>query len=157
MAMKSNEVIKAATSRIGVKAVAHRMGLSESMVYKWSQECDDAEPERSGASNPLDRTAELFEITRDPQLIYWVCEHAGGYFVENEKNIEAKKITPEVIRHTQLMIKEFSDLLGQISAAIADGSGIDAKEAERIRREWERLKRSAEGFVIGCEKGVFDP
>ena len=53
-----------------------------------------------------------------------------------------------------MVVKQFADLLSTVAEAAAD-SKISAKEATNIRREWERLKRAAEGYVKCCEEGNF--
>jgi len=154
--MKSHEILKQAISAGSIKAMSAKMGLSQSLLYKWCQEPpagDDTD--QSGAKNPLDRVVELYRLTSDPMVIGWVCEQAGGYFVENPKKQDCAAVGTAVLSNTQAMIKEFSDLLSEVSRAVEDGSGIDAAEAARIRREWEQLKRKAEGFVMGCESGAF--
>jgi len=154
--MKSHEVLKQAIAEKSIKAMAAKMGLSTSLVYKWCQEPPvDDDPDQSGAKNPLDRVAEIYHLTGNPAVIAWICEQAGGYFVENPKTLSAEAAGHSVLNTTQEMIKEFSDLLSEVSAAVKDGSGIDENEAERIRREWEQLKRKAESFVMGCEKGKY--
>jgi len=154
MSEKSYDVLRKAMANVGVKSVAAKMGLSESLVYKWAQEPSEAEVERSGAKNPLDRLFELYQITGHHEIISWLCEQGGGYFVENPK-INPDKLDPAVIKSTHMMIKDFSDLLGEISTAMGNDSHIDEQEAKRIRREWEDLKRRAEMFVSGCERGSF--
>jgi hypothetical protein len=154
--MKSHEVLKQAIAAGNIKELAGKMGLSTSLMYKWCQEPPVVEdPEQSGAKNPLDRVVELYRLTGDAYVVSWVCEQAGGYFVENPKRPDVRDVGSAVLQNTQAMIKEFSDLLSEVSRAVEDGSGIDAKEALRIRKEWEQLKRKAEGFVVGCEDGTF--
>jgi hypothetical protein len=154
--MKSHEVLKQAISEKSIKAMAAKMGLSTSLVYKWCQEPPvEEDPDQSGAKNPLDRVAEIYRLTGDTAIIAWLCEQAGGYYVQNLKSTSSETVGRSVLSNTQEMIKDFSDLLSEVSAAVKDGSGIDEKEAVRIRREWEQLKRKAESFVVGCEKGVF--
>jgi hypothetical protein len=154
-ATKSYEVLKQVMGKIGVKAVAAEMGLSESLVYKWSQEPAGDDREKSGARNPLDRVIELYRLTGDPAILVWLCAQAGGMFVENPQGLKPEKLDSTVIRNTQVMIKEFSDLLNEISDAINDARGIEPHEAQRIRREWEELKRKSESFVVGCESGLY--
>ncbi|MBI5863930.1 MAG: helix-turn-helix domain-containing protein, partial [Planctomycetes bacterium] len=81
--MKSYEVMREASERVGVKALAAKLGLSTAMVYKWCQESPKDDPDSSGARNPLDRMKEIYEITQEPRLINWLCNHAGGFFVQN--------------------------------------------------------------------------
>jgi hypothetical protein len=131
------------------------MGLSESLVYKWAQEPPEGEIERSGAKNPLDRLLELYQITGDHQIISWLCQQANGYFCENPKEHKSDKLDLNVLRNTQMMVKEFSDMLGEISSALGNDRSIDEAEAKKIRREWEDLKRKAEAFVSGCERGRY--
>ena len=153
--MKSHEVLKQAIAAGNIKSMASKMGLSTSLVYKWCQEPPaDEVPEQSGTKNPLDRVVELYKLTGDAVVISWVCQQAGGYFVENPKR-EPVPAGAAVLMNTQALIKEFSDLLSEVSKAVEDGSGIDRDEAEKIRREWEQLKRKAECFVVGCENGTF--
>ncbi|HYG74562.1 MAG TPA: phage regulatory CII family protein [Planctomycetota bacterium] len=154
--MESHEVLKTSISEIGVKAVAAELGVSESLVYKWCQECPASElDEKSGARNPLDRILELYRLTRDRRLIIWLCERAGGYFVENSRKVPLEEVDRDVFRHTQTMVKSFSELLNEVSTAIDNGGVVDLTEAKRIRKEWEDLKREAEHFVSGCERGAF--
>ena len=56
---------------------------------------------------------------------------------------------------TQKILQEFSDLLDAVSSSVENDGDIDAKEAKRIRREWEDLKRITESFVVACERGVY--
>ena len=78
--MDSHEVISKAVEQTSFKEVAAQMGVSLSLAYKWSQ---PDEQQGSGTSNPLDRVRQLFEITKDPQLIQWLCHKANGVFVQN--------------------------------------------------------------------------
>jgi hypothetical protein len=154
--MKSHEVMKRAIDRVGIKSVAAELRLSKSLLYKWCEERPDArQPERSGATNPLDRVAALIRITRDPALSAWLCEQADGFFVENPKPPRPGQVSGEILQNTQRLLKEFSDVLDEVSRALRDDLGIDLQEAARIRREWEELKTLAEGFVRGCEQGHF--
>jgi len=150
-AMQSHEAIKQAVDTVGVKAVAHEMKLSPSLIYKWCEPretCDDV-----GARNPLDRLAQLFEITQSPAPAEWLCQATGGFRVPNAPC--RKLSTHDVMDMVQRMLREFTEVLEAVTSSIKDGSGIDEGEARRIRREWEQLKAVAEGFVVGCEQGLF--
>src|SRR5512135_3145317 len=81
--VESWELLREATEGVGVKAVAARLGVSAALVYKWCQEPRSAELDASGAPNPLDRLKTLYEVTRDPRLVNWLCSVAGGFFVPN--------------------------------------------------------------------------
>lgn len=153
--MRSHEILKQALSSVGVKAVAGEMGLSESLVYKWCQEAPPDEEAGSGTRNPLDRVMHLYRITADPEIIAWLCRQAGGFYVPNPKGALPEEISREVFQNTQAMIKEFSDVLNEVCLATQD-EGVNAEEAKRIRKEWEALKRRAESFVLGCERGMFE-
>ena len=152
--MDSHEVLREAMAEIGVKAVAAKIGLSSSMLYKWC-ESSGGDEEASGARNPLDRLVELVQITGRNELIGWTCEQAGGFFVRNPEIVPDDRIDAAVFERTQTMIKEFSDLLAEVSKSLENDQGIDRDEATRIRREWEQLKSMAEGFVTACELGTF--
>ncbi len=155
--MKSHEVMKRAVDRVGVKSAASAMRLSRSLLYKWCEARPDSDrPERSGAANPLDRVAALIRITGEPAIAGWICEQADGFFVENPTPPKPEQISGEILDNTQGLLKEFSDVLDEVSRALRDGQGINLEEAGRIRREWEQLKTRAEGFVRGCERGHFE-
>ena len=38
---------------------------------------------------------------------------------------------------------------------MADDGQVVTQEAEKIRREWEQLKTTAESFVVACEAGTY--
>ncbi len=96
---------------VGVKAIASDMHLSSSLLYKWCQSSD--EPDESGATNPLDRVAKIFEVTGDLHIISWICRQADGFFVPNPK--PGTDSAESLFAHTQRMVAEFSDLLQAVS------------------------------------------
>lgn len=149
--MNSHEVIKKSVSDLGVKSVASDLGLSTSLIYKWCQPTgsDDA----SGADNPLDRLARIYELTQDTGPITWLCQKADGYFVPNVPHQQIDAIP--LLHMTRRIVREFSGLLDVLTESIENDGVIDLSEAEKIRIEWEELKSSAESFVAACEKGLY--
>lgn len=152
--MTAWEVLRDAIDPVGVKAVAARLKLSSALVYKWCQEPRSEDPESSGAHNPLDRMRTLFELTRDPRLINWLCGAADGFFVPNARATAGER-GEELLGTTQRVVEDFGDLLSAISRSIENDGRITAAEAETIRQSWEKLKRHAEGFVVACERGLY--
>ena len=151
---RSNEVLKEAADRIGVKALAADLRLSPALVYKWCQPYEPDNPDSSGARNPLDRLADVVEATGDVDVVNWLCQRVHGFFTPNPK-VDAKHLDIELLMGTQRLVKEFSDMLEEVSRSIADDGVIELAEAGRIRRHWETLKRVAEGFVVAGESGLF--
>lgn len=155
--MKSHEVLKQVVEGVGTKQVAHDMRVSTSLVYKWCADSSaDSKRETSGARNPLDRILHLVEATSDPTPIIWLCEQVGGHFVQ-DPDIPNEELDAECIRHTQVLLEKFTNLLQVISESIANESRIDEDESRDIRTNWRELQRQAETFVRGCERGTFDP
>lgn len=152
--MKSHEVLREAAERVGVKALAAELRLSPALVYKWCQEADPADPESSGARNPLDRLSEILRVTEDTGVVSWLCHEASGFYVRNPQVSEA---TPgeKLLPVTQQMVREFGELLTAVSESIADDAQITPDEADAIRRQWEALKSVSEGFVVACESGLY--
>ena len=150
--MKSYEVLRDAIKPQGAKSVASDMRLSTSLIYKWCQESegDDA----AGADNPLDRLERLIEITDNRAPVEWLCEKAGGFFVENPPKDPHPPRMP-VIQATRSLLNEFSEMLSAVSDSFEGDQIIDDAEALAIRKEWEDLKRTAESFVTACEEGVY--
>jgi hypothetical protein len=149
-AMHSHELLREVLQKCGVKQVAAQMGLSLSMIYKWSEPVHSETG--SGANNPLDRIETLLRCSGDLRLVQWICERAGGFFIKNPK---AHWPHPDfLIPATNQIVQEFADLLAVIATAAGDNH-ISSDEAEKIRARWEELKSVTEGFVRCCEEGNF--
>ena len=151
----SHEVLREAADKIGVKALAADLKLSPALVYKWCQERDPDDPDSSGARNPLDRLAEIVHATGDIDVLNWLCHQAGGFFSPNPQ-VDVRDFDTDLLMGAQQLVKEFSDMLEEVSRSIADDGLIERAEANRIRRHWENLKRVAESFVVSGEAGLFD-
>lgn len=145
--MKSHEVLRNTFEETSPKEVASELGVSLSLIYKWSEGSEE-----SGSRNPLDRVIKLYEATKDPEILHWICKEAGGYFVRNPNSMCEKDL--EVMPATNEIIRMFSELLAVISKAATDRH-IDDDESERIRLVWDKLKSYTEGFVTCCEEGDF--
>jgi hypothetical protein len=140
---KSHEIIKATIDKLGAKHVASELKISLSLLYKWSEPTDE-----SGAANPLDRVAELVKVTDDDRAVMWLCQQRGGVFVKNPTKQPGQI---DVLRETQRILKEFSDVIQAVSIAWED-SKVTGQEASKIRDEWDELKAIAETFVLTCEE-----
>ncbi len=152
--MKSCEILKTAAGTIGVKALAGKLNLSPALVYKWCQDSSKDDPDSSGARNPLDRLAEIVQATGDEKVVNWLCHEAGGFFVHNPRAHGGDNET-ELLRQTQVLVKEFSELLSTVTRSIEDDGQIEDKEADLIRGKWQTLKTTAESFVVACETGCY--
>lgn len=152
--MQSWEVMRDATERVGVKAVAAKLKLSTALVYKWCQQPPGPGADGSGAHNPLDRVRTLYEVTRARPLIEWLCQAADGFFVANPHE-EPGPAEEQLLGTTQQVVRDFGELLTDISKSIENDGVIAPREAELIRRAWDRLKSHAESFVVACERGVY--
>jgi hypothetical protein len=140
--MKSHEAIKAAVEQVGAKQVAAELGVSLSLLYKWSEPTDE-----SGAANPLDRTAQLVKACKNTIAVEWLCQQADGVYVKNPPRASGDV---NVMQETQRILGGFSDMLRAVSAAWED-SRVSKEEAAQIRKEWDELKSLAETFVMLCE------
>ena len=148
--MESHEVLKASLDEVGIKLAAHKLGLSQSMVYKWCQ--PDGE-DGARAVNPLDRVLELVQLTKSTQVLEWLCQQAGGYYVANPPSDLSSPV--EVLQATQRMVSEFSLLLSSVTASLADDQAISSEEAKEIRHIWQNVKSVGEFFVASSEAGRF--
>lgn len=146
--MESHEAVKAAFKKKSPKELADEIGVSLSLLYKWSQPVGEAQ---SGAINPLDRVMELDEACEDHEILHWLCSNAGGYFIKDPGEYSKKyRFMPA----TTEIVQQFAELLGEITDAAVDNKISDG-EAEAIRNLWNRLKSHTEGFVTACEQGNF--
>jgi hypothetical protein len=147
--MHSHELLKDLLRKISAKQISADMGLSLSLIYKWAE--PPAEDAGSGAVNPLDRIEQLIRITGDRRIAQWVCQRAGGFFIDNPANArQAESLIPA----TNEIVQEFADMLGVIATAATDQQ-ITGEEARKIRARWEELKSVTEGFVHAAEAGNF--
>jgi hypothetical protein len=154
--MKSYEVIREAVDEPGVKAVAAALKVSPALVYKWCEPpAASDDPDQSGAKNPLDRVREMYHLTKDVQLIRFLCHDAGGFFVSDPVPDLRQPREQSIFNETRTMMREFSELLDAVSTSVDGDHSIDTKEAELIREKWEDLKACAERFVVGCEEGHY--
>jgi hypothetical protein len=152
--VESWELLREATDRVGVKAVAARLHLSAALIYKWCQEPKSADPDASGARNPLDRVRLIYEITQDARLINWVCQAANGFFTPNPQPLP-RSHEEQLLGTTQRVVQDFGELLSDICRSIENDGVITLSEAGTIRQSWERLKMQAESFVVACERGIY--
>lgn len=149
--MQSHELLREVFAKVSPKQVAEDMCLSLSMIYKWAEPSGEG---GSGTLNPLDRMEALIRSTGNPKLVQWLCQRAGGFFIQNPA---ASWPHPyEVIPATNQIVQEFADLLSVIATAAGDNH-ISKKESASIRQRWEELKSVTEGFVHCCEQGNFKP
>lgn len=148
--MASHEVLKQAFEKTSPKEIAAEMAVSLSLVYKWAQPSTEL---GSGSRNPLDRVLELVRLTSDPNIVQWLCQKAGGYFVRNPES--SCKQGFEVVPATNEIVQQFADLLSIITKASLDNS-ITPPESAKIRKCWDELKAYTEGFVRCCEEGDFE-
>ena len=148
--MESHELLREVFEKKTAKEVSADLELSTSMVYKWAQ---PRAGEGSGIENPLDRVEALYQSTGDQRLIQWLCQRAGGFFIQNPQNVPHPHF---LIPATNQIVQEFADLLHVIAAAAADNQ-ITPAESKQIRARWEELKSATEGFVAACEGGNFGP
>jgi hypothetical protein len=148
--MQSHELLHEVFRQTNPKQVSAELGLSLSMIYKWAE--PPAGDAGSGTVNPLDRIEALIRSTNDPRIVHWICERAGGFFIQNPKAHWPHPL--HLIPATNQILQEFADLLSVVAVAAADNS-ISKHESRSIRARWEELKSVTEGFVRCCEEGNF--
>lgn len=149
--MQSHELLKEVLKKTSAKQIAADMALSLSLIYKWTEVTE--EENGHGANNPLDRIEQLLRITGDKRIAQWVCERAGGFFINNP-DVGTHPHPHALMPATNSIVQEFADMLQVIAAAAADQK-ISPEEAKSIRARWEELKTVTEGFVRSAEKGRF--
>jgi len=152
--MHSYELLREVFKSSSAKRAAADLGLSLSMIYKWSEPPGPEVGTGSGAVNPLDRLVALHRSTRDRRLVQWICQQAGGFFILNPERTQPHPLF--LMPATNEIVQEFADLLAVVAAAAADNQ-ITPAEAETIRSRWENLKSVTEEFVACCEAGNFGP
>ena len=136
---KSHEVLRKAFSDIGVKKVASALGLSSAMVYKWCQSPPDDDGMTSGAYNPLDRLHRIYEVTGRLDGLEWLCQRAGGSFVQNDLTSVADDSKP-----MELIKDQMNQLAKSLEMFSKDDNQLDVTQ---LRQDWNRLKRLADDIM----------
>lgn len=150
MHMQSHEVFKEVFKTKNPKELADALGVSLSLVYKWSEAYGDDTD--SGARNPLDRVGLLMRYSQQRCIIDWLCQEAGGFFVQDNKAEMRKQF---LFPATNAILQEFAELLGVIAQASEDHE-ISSEEAKKLRTHWQRVKSVTESFIQCCEAGQFE-
>ena len=154
--MKSYDIIRNAVDEPGVKAVAAALKVSPALVYKWCEPpAETGDPDQSGAKNPLDRVREMYLLTKDVNLIRFLCHEAGGFFVSDPVPDLRQPREQSIFDEMRAMMREFSELLEVVGKSVENDHSIDTGEAVEIRDKWEDLKACVERFVVGCEEGHY--
>ena len=140
--MKSWELLRELFYQACNKNIAAKLGLSRSLIYKWTQPNGGT---GSGARNPLDVLALLMRLTDARRIAQWVCEQAGGHFTPNPTAPPvAKELVSAVCEVEQ---KSFATLQSLVEAK-ANGHIPPAKMAV-IQTRWEEQKAAMESFLQG--------
>lgn len=95
--MKSAAVIQDAVAEKGPKEVAAGLGVSLSLIYKWSE---------GKTGNPLDRVDELVKATGSTALLSWLCTQSGGSFLPRPPAAQVDE--NRLVAETQRMRKDVS-------------------------------------------------
>ncbi|MDB6170712.1 MAG: hypothetical protein JWL59_23 [Chthoniobacteraceae bacterium] len=148
--VKSHQLFRELFLHTNPKELAAALGLSTSMIYKWAEPTGEG---GSGSSNPLDRIAQLLEITGDRRIAEWICDRAGGFYIKSPE-VTGISYSSSVVSSTNYIVQEFAQMLGAIATAALDNSITEA-ETRDIRKRWQELKSATEEFVCCCEKGNF--
>jgi hypothetical protein len=138
--MKSDELLREVFKKYGCKRLAAELGLSESIIHKWSR---PPEPGGTGAPNPLDKLADFLRATRDERLAQWVCAQAGGHFVRNRPGRKASR--PQLWLAADGVLEKMAQLQEEVCASAKDGTVTKAESAE-LRKRWDRLQADTEDY-----------
>jgi len=144
--MESHEILREAFKKVGCKTVAAEMHLSLSLIHQWSRGIDG----KSVAANPLDRMAQLLEVTADRRLADWICAQQNGFFVENPP---AEKAPADLPSAGLAALKD----LNQMETALPETLEHPATpaQAEKLRHLWETAKSNTERVVRTLENKQF--
>jgi len=144
--MESHEILREVFKKVGCKTVAAEMNLSLSLIHQWSRGIDG----KSAAANPLDRMAQLLEVTADRRLADWICAQQNGFFV---KNPPAKKALADLPSAGLAAAKDLSQMETALLETLAQ-PGTPAP-AKKLRHLWEVSKSNTEQLVRALEDGKF--
>lgn len=144
--MKSHEVLRKSFKKVGAKRVAHELGLSSTLVHKWSRPGQDGGSEEL---NPLDRIALMCVLTGDRAPVQWLCEQLDGFFVANPKTKRIGDV--ESLLAWCRAMRRLTDLQSALTEPLS-GASMSRAAVERLRELWETLKSEMEWYVKLSER-----
>ena len=124
-------------AKLKADRIAAILGVSRSEVYAWG--------EVDRKTIPLARLVQLVTLTRDYRPVSAVCRAVGGIFV-------ALPAQSDFAAEYELVaaIKEFSDVMQEVSAALSDGT-ITAAEIARVRKQGAEAQRALAQLLAAME------
>jgi len=151
----THRILKQAVDRAGPKRISRALDVSLSLVYKWTQPPRSKKnPGASGARNPLDKLVTIFLLSEDIELVQFLCRVARGYYTSNP-NLQGKA-GHSFVTATVSALNDFADLMHMAEKSLTDDGKIDEDEAQKLRKNWDRLKGRLEHFIVSCEEGAYD-
>ncbi len=153
--MNTRKVLKDALKDCDRKAVADAVGMS---VGSLNNQVAGEHPytPKGKTQNLLERMYNLIDqtYTENGRMVIMeaLAEEFGFMLIRNPSIMTDKS---PAMTQVAAMLKKFGAVVDEVGAALADGR-IEKHEAERIRAEWEILKRTGEEFVTCCEAGKFE-
>jgi hypothetical protein len=137
-----NQGVRAAIGAViedaGAKKLALRMGVNPSTVYYWAE----------NKPMPVERFEQLHHASGDLRPIIALCHALGGVF----HPVPSGKC--EVQQEMLIAIREFAQLIDEVSASLLDGH-IDTEEKRRILRRGAPFLRTV-AVLLGAVQEMGD-
>jgi hypothetical protein len=147
--MKSHELLKSIIKPYGCKAAAALLGLSLSIIHKWTSPRADG---RSAELNPLDRLLKLIQATKDLRPLHWLCEQCGGYFVKFQSLKVWRKLTlAKAVAVVLARLGNYVTLLAQAELAGKVSPELEAK----LAAAWQEILTEGGSFMAALKQGAF--
>lgn len=112
--------------RLTVERIAERMDESPTRLRKALSAYDDTHPLNAAKVVPLTHA------TGNKALVRYFCEATGGFYVELPKVNDTNH--QDVVRQSEVLIKEFGEALAKAGLAVADGH-VSRQDAEEFGKE----------------------
>lgn len=152
--MNTLKILKAALKNCDRQLVAKNLGISLGSLN--NQIAGELPYTPKGQTqNFLERTVNFIDTTfyeTHKMIVLEALAAEFGFILVADPIL--KSHDSQAIQKISLILKDFSQLIDEISLANADGL-IEAHEAERIRNKWTSLKMVIEEFVLCCETGKY--
>lgn len=146
---ESSEVFKKVIDVEGPKFTSSETNIQISKLYNWRKGKTGSEY----TMNPIEQIIALTRCSGNKDLVKFLCNSVGGYYVENPDKVISEL---QLLEKINKVMRRFSMTIDTITKSVADDGRITKDEADEIEIEWNKLKSVGQTLVDCAKAGRYD-